>query len=243
MHTRTHEQRQRRPSGFTLIELLVVIAIIAALAAILFPVFASAREKARQTTCLSNEKQIGLAFIQYVDDNDEHFPYRDSNSGDMTLWPVSLYDYTKNFAIFSCPDDPTAATAGTYPLSFAANQNVLTGANTLSQFAASSSTVIICEQQGNTFQNNSAYQEWDGSSMTYGCNNWGIGGSYSSGTGQLSTGPMGSTGNSGWKAQMARHTGGSDFLMADGHVKWLIGTKISVGLNALGPNTQEQGTE
>ena len=60
--------------GFTLIELLVVIAIIAILAAILFPVFASVREKARQTSCLSNEKQLGLAVMQYVQDYDELLP-------------------------------------------------------------------------------------------------------------------------------------------------------------------------
>ena len=70
MNTRASRSR----SGFTLIELLVVIAIIAILAAILFPVFAQAREKARQTSCLSNTKQIGLAFIQYVQDYDEHLP-------------------------------------------------------------------------------------------------------------------------------------------------------------------------
>src|SRR5437762_2167194 len=60
--------------GFTLIELLVVIAIIAILAAILFPVFARAREKARQTSCLSNLKQIDIGFLMYVQDYDEQFP-------------------------------------------------------------------------------------------------------------------------------------------------------------------------
>ncbi len=64
----------KKKQGFTLIELLVVIAIIAILAAILFPVFAQAREKARQTTCASNEKQMGLAILQYQQDYDEMFP-------------------------------------------------------------------------------------------------------------------------------------------------------------------------
>ena len=67
--------------GFTLIELLVVIAIIAILAAILFPVFAQAREKARQTSCLSNLKQIGLAFKMYVQDYDERWPQCDPIPG------------------------------------------------------------------------------------------------------------------------------------------------------------------
>jgi prepilin-type N-terminal cleavage/methylation domain-containing protein/prepilin-type processing-associated H-X9-DG protein len=65
---------RQKPQGFTLIELLVVIAIIAILAAILFPVFAQAREKARQITCVSNLKQLGLAFLQYQQDNDEILP-------------------------------------------------------------------------------------------------------------------------------------------------------------------------
>jgi prepilin-type N-terminal cleavage/methylation domain-containing protein/prepilin-type processing-associated H-X9-DG protein len=87
--------------GFTLIELLVVIAIIAILAAILFPVFAQAREKARAISCLSNVKQIGTAFYMYVQDYDETTPSLGGSSGDYT---THLYPYIKNDAVFSCPD-------------------------------------------------------------------------------------------------------------------------------------------
>ena len=73
-------RRNSGRSGFTLIELLVVIAIIAILAAILFPVFAKVREKARQTQCVSNVRQLGMAWMQYVQDNDELFPPRNATT-------------------------------------------------------------------------------------------------------------------------------------------------------------------
>jgi prepilin-type N-terminal cleavage/methylation domain-containing protein/prepilin-type processing-associated H-X9-DG protein len=90
-----------RFSGFTLIELLVVIAIIAILAAILFPVFAQARSKARQISCLSNERQIGMAFLQYFQDNDEQFPHV---RGEVT-WVETMQPYLKNRQILRCPAD------------------------------------------------------------------------------------------------------------------------------------------
>jgi prepilin-type N-terminal cleavage/methylation domain-containing protein/prepilin-type processing-associated H-X9-DG protein len=102
--------------GFTLIELLVVIAIIAILAAILFPVFAKVREKARQTTCLSNEKQIGLALVQYVSDYDETLPQAwygneccDSAPNTEWHWTDAIYPYVKSDHVFECPDDPYLA--------------------------------------------------------------------------------------------------------------------------------------
>jgi len=85
--------------GFTLIELLVVIAIIAILSAILFPVFARAREKARQTTCLSNMKQVGFAFFMYADDYDETFQ-------SAYQWKSKLDPYVNNRELFKCPSRP-----------------------------------------------------------------------------------------------------------------------------------------
>jgi prepilin-type N-terminal cleavage/methylation domain-containing protein/prepilin-type processing-associated H-X9-DG protein len=90
----------QKKSGFTLIELLVVIAIIAILAAILFPVFAQAREKARAISCLSNTKQAGLALAMYVQDYDETTP----KLGHGTEWWTQIYPYVKNGQVFLCPD-------------------------------------------------------------------------------------------------------------------------------------------
>src|SRR4028118_1177374 len=85
----------RKQSGFTLIELLVVIAIIAILAAILFPVFAQAREKARQATCISNMKQISLAVSSYTQDNDEVLPIPGYDRGGVQVsYDVALNAYT-----------------------------------------------------------------------------------------------------------------------------------------------------
>src|SRR5947209_15466555 len=102
-------------SGFTLIELLVVIAIIAILAAILFPVFAMAREKARAATCLSNEKQLLLSFHMYAQDYDEKFvPYAGPDAagnnagcsaGVAIPWTFVLQPYIKSLQVLSCPDN------------------------------------------------------------------------------------------------------------------------------------------
>ena len=105
--------------AFTLIELLVVIAIIAILAAILFPVFARARENARRTSCTSNLKQIGLGLIQYSQDYDEQMPMDQfgpdndqSGYGGNYKWMDAAYPYIKSEQIFDCPSDSFGALGG-----------------------------------------------------------------------------------------------------------------------------------
>ena len=133
--------------AFTLIELLVVIAIIAILAAILFPVFAQAKESAKKTACLSNNKQMGLALYMYLGDNDDNLPmanypnnpgnvpsafsYRASRTDYIALnWADLIQPYTKNYNIFKCPDDSSGPLVvnGTiipgFPLSYALNMYI-----------------------------------------------------------------------------------------------------------------------
>jgi prepilin-type N-terminal cleavage/methylation domain-containing protein/prepilin-type processing-associated H-X9-DG protein len=108
---RNYASARRRPNGFTLIELLVVIAIIAILAAILFPVFAQAKAAAKQASCLSNVKQIGLAMAQYLNDYDDRMPMTDyfvypaGQTKQLVTWSIELQPYVKNWTVFRCPSD------------------------------------------------------------------------------------------------------------------------------------------
>jgi len=118
----------RRDRGFTLIELLVVMAVIAILAAILFPVFAQAREKARQTSCISNMNQLGKAAMMYAQDYDEllvphrtvnttnpfvgQFPANQADVDDRTFWCSLLQPYVKSLQVFKCPSNPNGWVGG-----------------------------------------------------------------------------------------------------------------------------------
>src|SRR5436305_13565552 len=119
-----------RKRGFTLVELLVVIAIIAILSAILFPVFATARERARQVSCVSNERQLGLAFAQYTQDNDETFPSGIENPLPASEywrgngWSSEIYPYVKNTGVYKCPDDNGHTVGSAVPISYFMNSNL-----------------------------------------------------------------------------------------------------------------------
>jgi len=112
--------------GFTLIELLVVIAIIAILAAILFPVFAQAREKARSISCVSNLKQLATGVNMYTQDYDETYPMAVRNDWTES-WPVLVQPYVKSYDLFRCPSDPNRTQPdwtrgwGGVPISYTAN--------------------------------------------------------------------------------------------------------------------------
>ena len=240
--------------GFTLIELLVVIAIIALLAAILFPVFAAAREKARQTACLSNEKQLGTAFVQYVQDYDEAPMLCNNVHGD---WVGPIYPYVKSLDVFRCPDDSSTETVATiHPISYAMNFNVVSAYGIFSPkppsitlFGAPSSSVLMFEIQVKNNSGGITTTTNPPSELTVDAR--GVASTFNSADPQpydayYQTGFIGGMGvpaNVGlgcnplaarcWLTAGGVHTGGSNFIFCDGHVKWLAGTQVSGGWNAL----------
>ena len=255
--------------GFTFIELLVVIAIIAILAAILFPVFAKVREKARQTSCLSNEKQLGLAFIQYSEDYDEHYPVG-ATGGYLTFWGLSwtgrIYPYVKSTGVYHCPDDTTPTTAGdpnSVAVSYNYNASLLfnngnaafpgpVGAE--AGFNAPSKTVLLNEISGDpvdvTTDNEGALTT--GSTYSVGSNGTWAGTENQWGptnpTVLFETGVLGGRAESAAsyidKANLGRHNNGSNYLLCDGHAKWYPGGAVSSGFSALLPtNPQSSGDD
>ncbi len=241
--------------GFTLIKLLVVIAIIAIIAAILFPVFQKVRENARRASCVSNEKQLGLAFTQYIQDADETYPRGSQTGGLAGLgWGGQIYSYVKSAGVYKCPDDTTAQTtnggAVLYPVSYAYNQDIPSGdfggiKGAMSQFSAPAQTVLLFEVGTDGTPAHPGAQcditslsEAAGTALGYSVAGSGdyITSSVPAGTNQtlIDTGYMGGRMLAAtlayYKSPTGRHSDGSNFLLSDGHVKWLRGSRISTGI-------------
>ena len=220
--------------GFTLIELLVVIAIIAILAAILFPVFARARENARKASCQNNLKQLALGMIMYCQDYDERFPNwnwgRDrgnppvSGHGATPLpWYVATLPYTKNRMLYVCPSDTRCPDGGPigrmccedckyerFPISYGYNEPISANCcnfNLVTAIRRPAETLLLgdCRSSLGGWHPNGLLARYILANRAYdACAGCGRG---------VNVARM--------KDDYARHLGGSNIAFADGHVKWV----------------------
>jgi prepilin-type N-terminal cleavage/methylation domain-containing protein/prepilin-type processing-associated H-X9-DG protein len=221
-------QKGEQIKGFTLIELLVVIAIISILAAILFPVFARARENARRASCMSNLKQIGLGVMMYTQDYDEKYPPDVNSSGTVAkpedgwwyspggvnwiFWQQTIYPYTKNDQIYICPSKDISAYTGVSRFLYGGY-----GINTLLSTPSNRTPASLASIQLPA----STYHIIDAT-------NWRIepyyAVEYNSGFGQVpGTASLIKKGPASPSADLesGRHLEGVNVEFADGHVKWL----------------------
>jgi prepilin-type N-terminal cleavage/methylation domain-containing protein/prepilin-type processing-associated H-X9-DG protein len=209
-----HQQHQRK--GFTLIELLVVIAIISILAAILFPVFARARENARRASCMSNLKQLAFGWQMYAQDYDGRLPYYQYGSGATNTDMGKVFPYVKSKQVFLCPSsnlpdthlyDPATSAYGTeygLPAVYAPNQAAVVNSGTgadqqnipqMDTIPQPTITCLMAETINTVTPPTYGYDRFNASNLS-------------------------STSFAGLPV-LDRHLGGSNYAFMDGHVKWL----------------------
>jgi prepilin-type processing-associated H-X9-DG protein/prepilin-type N-terminal cleavage/methylation domain-containing protein len=261
----------RADIGFSLLELLTVIAIIAVLAALLFPVFAAVREKGRAAACISNEKQLALAMMSYTQDYDERFPSGILPPGVTSFWAGEGWAgqcraYLSSPAVLVCPDDTTKSEdPNGYVVSYGYNLNLVQGGGfyelptsrgrPIEALTAPQKTVLLFEVSG-VYANVEDGMEgaeaggWPSDYFSPSANGldnrlyaykWAATGPDN----QYATGLIGGrppSPPSQFHSAKGRHSGGSDYLFADGHVKWLRGEDVSSGLNAPTPNCNQDNT-
>jgi len=212
-----------KPAGFTLIELLVVIAIIAILAAILFPVFARARENARRASCSSNLKQIGLAWMQYAQDYDELVAPATINGCTAAAfsWPVLLYPYTKSTQIYTCPSKSDMSLGYTYNITAArSNPAACSGPRVVGSWPLAAQTPIFIDAEGINYAAGSGTVNQAPMFFV----NKGTPGSLDARALTNPANPPAGIGfNIGGNITVSRHFDGAVYMFADGHVKWIKG--------------------
>ncbi|MDR3708973.1 MAG: prepilin-type N-terminal cleavage/methylation domain-containing protein [Capsulimonadaceae bacterium] len=261
----------RSKRGFTLIELLVVIAIIAILAAILFPVFATAREKARASVCESNLKQIGLAFGQYSQDYDEQWPmayeYVTATSATVTDWDLLIQPYLKvavsdavgtSSSVFACPDDTitraasSGIPAGTPARTYSLVRTAVGGNLGIVQLAVAGTTTysyapcIPISQVPNVSGTFLICEYPEKSNVLGHWNNEGADVDCPSGGCAGRTAPTWVAQDyaleSGEYANVPLHNGGWNYLFCDYHVKWMRPEKtVGTGVNNSGKGVNSSG--
>ena len=271
--------------AFTLIELLAVIAILGLLAAILFPVFAHVRENGRRAMCLSDERQLGMAVMQYAADNEETFPagthgggtslpssIRQESGGNGMGWAGEVYPYVKSASAFACPDDAPVSSVTAHvrgldgvklslsgvPLSYGYNSGLAGGLvpgmpginGKTDRLPQPSGTVLLFEITGDTVD---VTQPDEGASQgvtLFSASGDGLGlgaavapqkdgrmpplivqgifyatGRFVGASDRPPGDPDGGAGDF-FPDPAGRHSGGSNFLLADGHVKWVLPEKV-----------------
>jgi len=231
-------RRPRSVAGFTLVEMLIVIAIITILAGILFPVFAEAREKARQSACLSNERQIGVAIQLYCQDFDESLPSGCAWQNGRG-WAGQAFPYVKSVGLVRCPDDATGPDKGDPGLLISYALNCNTAGKPLAAFDSPAQTVLLFEVNDSfaDIRRMESASPTGRGLPTDNCPECGkpFGADY------YATGNLGSVAQPLSTTRRPYHDPMSNYVAADGHVKSLHGNTVSPGFDAPSPDSMQNG--